>query len=264
MKIDRLIGIITVLQQNKKVTAPYLAKKFEVSRRTINRDIEDICRAGIPIVTTQGRGGGISIMDGFNLDTTIFTTEELQAIFTGLQSIDSVSHTSYGERLASKIAGKGSVIPLSNSIIIDLSSYYKDSLATKIELLKRAIGQKRIVGFHYYYNKGEADKLIEPYLIVFKWSNWYVFGFCTEQQDFRMYKLNRLWNLHITEAEFNPREIPEQCTDFDSRIPDDYIITAVFDSSEKYRLIEEYGLECYTETEDGRLLFRRTSYNRLE
>ena len=75
-------------------------------------------------------------MDGFNLDTTIFTTEELQAIFTGLQSIDSVSHTSYGERLASKIAGKGSVIPLSNNILIDLSSYYKDSLATKIELLK--------------------------------------------------------------------------------------------------------------------------------
>ena len=71
MKIDRFIGIITILQQNKKVTAPYLAKNFEVSRRTINRDIEDICRAGIPIVTMQGKDGGISIMDGFNLDTTI-------------------------------------------------------------------------------------------------------------------------------------------------------------------------------------------------
>ncbi len=83
MKIDRLIGIIAVLQQNKKVTAPYLADKFEVSRRTINRDIEDICRAGIPIVTIQGKYGGISIMDGFNLDTTVFTTEDLQSIFIG-------------------------------------------------------------------------------------------------------------------------------------------------------------------------------------
>lgn len=124
MKIDRLIGIITILQQNKKVTAPYLAKKFEVSRRTINRDIEDICRAGIPIVTMQGKDGGISIMDGFNLDTTVFTTEELQAIFIGLMSIDSISYTSYGERLASKIAGKDSVIPLKDidgGLIVDRS-----------------------------------------------------------------------------------------------------------------------------------------------
>ena len=72
-----------------------------------------------------------------------------------------------------------------------------------------------------------------------------------------MYKLNRLWNLQITETEFIPREIPEQSTDFNSHISDDYMITAVFDSSEKYRLIEEYGVECYSETEDGRLLFRR-------
>lgn len=257
MKIDRLIGIITILQQKKKVTAPYLAKKFEVSRRTINRDIEDICRAGIPVVTTQGKGGGISIMDGFNLDTTVFTTEELQAILTGLKSIDSVSNTSYGKRIAAKITGDDSVITLSDSILIDLSSYYKDSLAEKIELLKKAIGEKRLISFRYYYKKGEADKLIEPYLIVFKWSNWYVFGFCTEQQDFRMYKLNRLWDLHITETEFIPREIPEQSRNFDSHITDHYMITAIFDKSEKYRLIEEYGIGCCTETEGGHLLFQR-------
>lgn len=69
--------------------------------------------------------------------------------------------------------------------------------------------------------------------------------------------MDRLWNLHITETEFIPREIPEQSTDFDSHIPDDYMITAIFDSSEKYRLIEEYGVGYYTEKEDGRLLFRR-------
>ena len=257
MKIDRLIGIITILQQKKKVTAPYLAKKFEVSRRTINRDIEDICRAGIPVVTTQGKGGGISIMDGFNLDTTVFTTEELQAILTGLKSIDSVSNTSYGKRIAAKITGDDSVITLSDSILIDLSSYYKDSLAEKIELLKKAIGEKRLISIRNYYKKGEADKLIEPYLIVFKWSYWYVFGFCTEQQDFRMYKLNRLWDLHITETEFIPREIPEQSRNFDSHITDHYMITAIFDKSEKYRLIEEYGIGCCTETEGGHLLFQR-------
>lgn len=196
-------------------------------------------------------------MDGFNLDTTVFTTEELQAILTGLKSIDSVSNTSYGKRIAAKITGDDSVITLSDSILIDLSSYYKDSLAEKIELLKKAIGEKRLISFRYYYKKGEADKLIEPYLIVFKWSNWYVFGFCTEQQDFRMYKLNRLWDLHITETEFIPREIPEQSRNFDSHITDHYMITAIFDKSEKYRLIEEYGIGCCTETEGGHLLFQR-------
>ena len=103
MKIYRLIGIITTLQQKKTVTAPYLAEKFEVSRRTISRDIEDICKAGIPLVTAQGAGGGISIMEGFSLDTTVFTEQELAAIFTGLKSLDSVSRCATTEALAQKI-----------------------------------------------------------------------------------------------------------------------------------------------------------------
>ena len=65
MKIDRQIGILSMLLQKDTVTAPYLAEKFEVSRRTINRDIEDLCKAGIPIVTKQGVNGGISIMENY-------------------------------------------------------------------------------------------------------------------------------------------------------------------------------------------------------
>lgn len=262
MKIDRLIGIISILQQNKKVTAPYLAEKFEVSRRTINRDIEDICRAGIPIVTTQGANGGISIMEGFNLDTSVLTTDELEAIFTGLKSLDSISITSHTDRLSNKIKGKDSENYISDNIRIDLSSYYKDSLAAKIELLKKAIKQKRLVSFHYYYNKGEEDKLIEPYQIIFKWSSWYIFGFCTRRQDFRMFKLNRLWNLNITETDFTPRKIPDHNLDENVTNADDYIITAIFDSSLKYRLIDEYSIGCYTELDDGRLLFKQGFSNK--
>lgn len=73
MKTDRLIGILSILLQEEKTTAPELAEKFEVSRRTINRDIEDLCKAGIPIRTAQGIGGGISIMDGYRMDRTILT-----------------------------------------------------------------------------------------------------------------------------------------------------------------------------------------------
>ena len=93
MKTDRLIGIITTIQQKGTVTAPYLAEKFGVSRRTINRDIEDICKAGIPLVTTQGPNGGISIMEGYRIDRTVLTSSEMQSILTGLRSLDSVSGT---------------------------------------------------------------------------------------------------------------------------------------------------------------------------
>lgn len=252
MKIDRLIGIITTLQQKKTVTAPYLAEKFEVSRRTINRDIEDICKAGIPIVTTQGAGGGISIMEGFSLDTTVFTEQELAAIFTGLKSLDSVSYAASAEKLAQKIGG-ASAIKLADNMVIDLSSCYKHDLAPKLDRIKHAIGESKCIVFHYCYNKGEADKVIEPYLIVFKWSDWYVFGFCRERQDFRMYKLRRLWNLQMTEETFSVREIPEEKKQFGRHMTDDYVITAVYDPSVKYRLVEEYGPASFIQQEDGKL-----------
>ncbi len=85
MKINRLIGILSILLQQEKVTAPFLAEKFEVSRRTINRDIEDLCKAGIPLVTTQGANGGISIMEGYKIDSTLLTSADMQAILAGLR-----------------------------------------------------------------------------------------------------------------------------------------------------------------------------------
>ena len=120
MKIDRLIGILAVLQQQKKVTAPYLAEKFEVSRRTINRDIEHICQAGIPLVTTQGQNGGISLMDGFSLDTTVFTEDELQSIFVGLKTLDSVSNNPKSALLAQKFN-----TPTADALRIDSRRFIK-------------------------------------------------------------------------------------------------------------------------------------------
>lgn len=95
--------------------------------------------------------------------------------------------------------------------------------------------------------------MIEPYLIIFKWSDWYVFGFCKERQDFRMYKLRRLWELRVTEEIFAAREIPEEKKQFGSHMTDDYIISAIYDASVKYRLVEEYGYNSFSEKEDGKL-----------
>ena len=103
MKTDRLIGILSILLQEEKTTAPELTKRFEVSRRTINRDIEDLCRAGIPIRTVQGSGGGISIMDGYRMDRTILTSRDMQMILAGLRSLDSVSGSRYYSQLMEKL-----------------------------------------------------------------------------------------------------------------------------------------------------------------
>ena len=266
IKIDRLLGIITVLLQKDKVTAPLLAKKFEVSRRTINRDIEDICKAGIPIITTQGYDGGISIAEGYKIDKTVFTSDELQAIFTGLKSLDSISDTSNVNNLMDKLSlGKNAVISNTDNILIDLSSHYKNSLTEKIGCIKLAINEQKLISFRYFYIKGEVDKIIEPYLLLFRWSSWYVFGYCLERDDFRLFKLNRLWNLSCSQQYFEQREVPEEQLEFDRYFSDNIQLIALFEPKVKYRLIEEYGVDSFTYTDSGKLMFKMgfASYENL-
>lgn len=146
MKIDRMIGILAILLQQEKVTAPYLAEKFEVSRRTINRDIESLSMAGIPLVTMQGANGGISIMDGYKIDRTLLTSSDMQAILAGLRSLDSVSGTNRYAQLMDKLsAGASEFLPGDNHILIDLSAWSKASLPPKIEMLHNAITSNRLV-----------------------------------------------------------------------------------------------------------------------
>ena len=163
MKMERLIGILSILLQREKVTAPELAEQFEVSRRTIQRDIESLCRAGIPISTAQGAGGGISIMEGYRVDRTVLTAPELQAILAGLRSLDSVSGTRRYAQLREKLsAGTGGLVPGGAHMLIDLSSWYKTSLPPKIELIQSAIEQHRAIRFTYFSPKGESVRTVEP------------------------------------------------------------------------------------------------------
>ena len=263
MKIDRLIGIITILLQKEKVTIPQLSERFEVSCRTIQRDIDSICQAGIPIVSMQGYGGGLTIADGYKLDKTILTKEELQAILTGIKSIDSVSKTAYEQILIEKFSnGKGTFFAEHDMILIDLASWYQDSLTDKIEKIRQAIFNREQVSFLYYSDKGESKRTIEPYLIVFKWAAWYVYGYCLAKQEYRLFKLNRLWNLKNTKIAYAPRNIPEGLLEFERYFERSEInLIALFEASAKYRLIEEYGPECFTISEAGKLLFRRPFSN---
>ena len=252
MKLDRLIGILTALLQSDRVTAPYLAEKFEVTRRTIGRDIETLCRAGIPVVTHQGTGGGISIAKSFKLDKSILTKGELSGIIAALKGIGSVSEQTQIERTLDKLgANADAVVSLSEPVIIDLASHYKGYLTEKIETLKQAITGRNLVVFDYFYEKGESKRRIEPYIVVFQWTSWYVFGFCLERQDWRMFKLNRLWDLTTTDEHFALREIPPDKREFGSFLADENKLSALFDESVKYLLIEAYGLNCFHEADEG-------------
>lgn len=256
MKLDRLLGILTILLQNDRVTAPSLAARFEVTRRTIGRDIDVLCQAGIPIVTHQGGGGGISIAEGYKLDKSVLTSDELSGIIAALRAIGSVSEKSRVERTLDKLsANKDTVVSLREPIAIDLASHYKGSLTTKIELIKKAVLSQRLIEFDYYYEKGETHRRIAPYLVIFQWTAWYVFGYCLKRQDWRLFKLARLWDLRLCEETYTPREIPPEKRNFNAHLPDDKKLVALFDPSVKYQLIEAYGLNCFNEMENGKLLF---------
>jgi predicted DNA-binding transcriptional regulator YafY len=251
MKLDRLIGILTVLLQRDKTTAPELAERFDVSRRTILRDIDSLCLAGIPIVTMRGEGGGISVMDGYKVKMNVLTADELQTLIAGLKSVDSVSKTSHYERLMDKLAPNGAAVSLASSVVIDLSSHYKDSIADKINIFKQAIAERKTVSFDYYYPKGEMLREIEPYVVEFRWSAWYVFGFCRIRQEFRRFKLNRLWNYRVTDNTYEIRPVPTSQIGAEDTFPDPYNVKILFDKSVRFRLIEDYGPNCYEEREDG-------------
>lgn len=259
MKIDRLIGILSILLQRDKVTAAELAEIFEVSRRTIVRDIEDIGKAGIPIVTAQGQGGGISVMEGFRIDRTLLTDEDMKAILSGLQSLDSVSGTSRYRQLMEKLSAEHSAgMNADNHIIIDLSSWDKSAVSDKIELIKGAIEDGEKISFTYYAPNGDSQREIEPYHLIFQWTSWYVWGYCTERKDYRMFKLTRLAELKRTGEKCAERDVPEYVCDKLRHTKGEIEATVKFHKSVKWRVIDEFGHGYGEYDREGNILLRFT------
>lgn len=263
MKIDRQIGILSILLQKEVVTAPYLAEQFEVSRRTINRDIEDLCKAGIPIVTKQGVSGGISIMETYKMDKTLLTNAEMRDILAGLRSLDSVNGTNrYGQLMEKLSVGSSDFMVGEQWVLIDLSSWYKDSLAPQIELIRTAIEKGKELEFVYYSPKSESIRCIEPYYLIFRWSSWYVWGWCKKRKDFRLFKLNRMEKLKLSEQDFEKRQVRMPDLSNEKIFLGGIKVKALFEKECKWRLIEEFGNRSFQEQEDGRLLFHADYTNR--
>ena len=249
MKIDRLIGIVTILLQTEKSTVPALAQRFEVSRRTIERDIDALCRAGVPLVTVQGYGGGVFIEPRYKLDKTLLSGPELAALVAGAAAwaaFPRAAGPQPGRKAGRFRRGRPAHRPL---LPLPGEPDTEDR-----RLLRTAIAEHARVRFTYYYAKGVAEKCAEPYRIVFQWGDWYMFGWCPDAAGWRMYKLNRLTLLSVTAQTFEPRAIPPEALDFNARFHDGTLLRARVAASECYRLVEEYGPACYTRQPDGSLL----------
>lgn len=259
MKIDRLIGILSILLQREKVTAPYLAEKFEVSRRTINRDIETLSKAGIPVVTSQGAGGGLSIMEGYKLDKTLLTSSDMQAIISGLRSLDSVSGTNSYRLLMEKLSIEDkNPVDADRSVIVDLSSWDKSAVSDKFDLIKHAIENSQRIEFYYCSPNGECDRSLEPCHLIFQWSDWYVWGYCMMRNDYRMFKLSRMSRLKNTGEACAKREIPEYTSDKLCHTKDEIEATVRFDKEVKWRVVDEFGADRIGYDEDGDIVLTFT------
>ena len=255
MKIDRLIGLRSILLQKDKVTARELAEKFEVSRRTILRDVDALGMAGIPIISEPGQGGGISVMEGYKVDRTVLSLEDMKAILTGLQSLDSVSGTNRYRQLMEKISIDGSAaVNADNHIIIDLSNWGKSAVSDKIELIKAAMEQNVKIAFNYFSPHGESCRMIEPYHLVFQWRGWYVWGYCEKREDYRLFKLTRMTELTLTDEKICDRLVPEYIVDRMQHPPGEIEAEVKFDDSVKWRIIDEFGADLVKYDENGDII----------
>lgn len=214
MKVDRLVSIIMILLDKERIGAQELADLFEVSPRTIYRDIDSINMAGIPVRATSGVGGGFEIMQQYKIDRKVFSTADLSAILMGLSGLSNMIR---GDELVNALAKVKSFIPAdrakdielkANQIYIDLSPWMGNrNIQPNLEIIKTALQENKLLSFEYADRYGNrTERTAEPHQLVLKSSHWYWQGYCHTRNDFRFFKLSRTTNLQIQEEVFTPRD----------------------------------------------------------
>lgn len=177
-------------------------------------------------------------------------------ILAGLRSLDSVSGSHYYRQLMEKLkSGSSDYMSGSESILIDLSSWYKDSLLTRIEPIQRAIEARAVIRFRYCAPGGDSVREIEPYYLVFKWSSWYVWGWCRLREDYRLFKLTRMNDIVQTGGQAADRIVPVPDLSTEKVFPGEITVKAIFQPEMRWHLIEEFGEDSFVVQPDGTLLF---------
>ncbi|WP_339233963.1 YafY family protein [Oceanobacillus sp. FSL W7-1281] len=219
MKLERLLSIIILLINHRMLQAKDLAKRFEVSVRTIYRDIEAINAAGIPIVTYQGVHGGIGLAEGYRLDRNLLTNDELATIVTALRSIstsyEKVQHQQLMEKMNSVIhpVDAEAFQSKTSRVLIDYSPWDNNThLQEKLKRIEQAIDTCLFIVFTYSDAQGRVtQRTAEPHTLILKGRQWYVQAYCTDREQFRLFKLRRIKSLSVDpKLSFTRRPLPEQ------------------------------------------------------
>lgn len=207
MQINRLFEIVYSLLNKKTITAKELSERFEVSVRTIYRDIDTLSCAGIPVYMSKGKGGGISLLDNFVLNKSVLSDTEQNEILTALQTLNAINYPDVN-LVISKL---GLLFNKSdyNWIDVDFSHWGSKDRGT-FNLLKTAIVNTKAITFDYFSSYGEKTRrTVEPLQLWFKDKSWYLKGYCLSKQAFRTFKLTRMKNVFMTEKSFE-RELSQE------------------------------------------------------
>lgn len=239
MSDSRLFKILYYLLKNGTTTVKELAEIFEVSTRTIHRDIDSLSSAGIPICTSRGRHGGVYIMNNFILDKSVFSAEEKDQILTAINDFSFIL-----DEDANDLLNKLSAIFNTNArnwIEVDLSNWrYNKPSQDIFNSIKFAILDKKVISFEYYSKGNSTYRKIEPIKLLFKSYNWYIYGFCLLRNDYRLFKLSRINHLEVLDDKF------ERCDETSSIVDNAFYnqnlvpVKLMFDKSVSYRVFDEF------------------------
>lgn len=251
MQINRLFEMTYLLLNKESVTAGELARHFEVSPRTIYRDVELLSSAGIPIYMTKGKGGGISLLSDFVLNKAVLTETEKSDILSALHAVDAVSleQANTAVRKLSSLFGNTNM----DWIEVDFSDWANgEEDAELFGRLKAAIIEKERVEFFYHSQEGSLKRIVEPVKLCFKGQSWYLYAYCRLREDFRFFKLKRMKELKTLGETFE-RQAPAKILSSRSVFQDDFVtITLKLSREMAFRLYDEFTQ--YEVLEDGSFL----------
>ncbi len=201
MKTDRLYAITVYLLNHGKTPAEVLARLFEVSVRTIRRDVDALCRSGIPVVAEPGAGGGYSLSEPFKLNAQAMNDADYTFILTALHGLstafDSPAVKQTAEKLRALSGGRAG-----GGLILDFS-VLRETDSALLTKLQTAIREKRPVRFTYTNAADETrPHTVEPVAVVYRWYAWYLLAYSTVKDDYRTYKLVRMRDTEMTDGHF--------------------------------------------------------------
>ena len=256
MQISRLFEIVYLLMNKKNCTAKELSEHFEVSQRTIYRDIDTLCQSGVPIYTVKGKGGGIALMDNFIINKSVLSKQEQDEILAALSGFQAASNSEASQALKKLNALFGN--QRSDWIEVDFSNWSRNEEdKQKFHLLKEAILSCHVIHFRYFNSYGqESERSLEPYKLAFRGQGWYLYGFCRTKKEFRYFKTTRIKELTIETETFPFNQAYAAQKELPPYVPSKppMIVELQIDAEMGYRVYDEFPQEAITKNNDGSFL----------